>query len=169
MQREAAAREQPKPFVHVALEADVRLSAPLYMTEDRSRVEAAILALFPDATFEAGEPAERVEGRARDLTRVAEVLRHSRIRDTARSQLTLAIASPTTLRFLLNKQAACAARVNFVGPGELLGAIEVEIEAPDAAALAEELTWIEGESDERLFGTKLHTLPPDRRPAARRL
>jgi len=66
------------------------------------------------------------------------------------------------LRLRLNKQAACAARVNFVGAGEVLGALEVEVRAKEPAFLAEELTWIEGESDERLFGTKLHTLPPRR-------
>lgn len=163
MQHDAAAGEAPRPFAHVGLEARVRLRAPLYGTEERAKVEAGIRAIFPDATFEPTDTQGQVHGNARDLTRMAEIMRHARIRDTARSQLLEAAVSPTTLRFLLNKQAACAARVNFVGRGEILGAIEVEMEAPDASALAEELTWIEGESDERLFGTKLHTLPPKRR------
>jgi predicted RNA binding protein with dsRBD fold (UPF0201 family) len=163
--RQAQADAAPRPFAHVALEADVRLAAPLYPTEERAKVEAALSAIFPDAEFEPGEGA--VRAKARDLTRIAEILRHSRIRDTARSKLQEARVSDTRLLFHLNKQAACAARVNFVGPGEILGAIEVDIACPDAGALAEEVTWIEGESDERLFGTKLHTLPPGRRRARR--
>lgn len=160
MQRGAEAGAEPRPFVHVALEADVRLRAPLHATEERSKVEAGMRALFPDAKFDAAPGPSEVAATARDLSRLAEVLRHARIRDAARSRLTVSVATPTLLRFWLNKQAACAARANFVGPGETLGAILVEAEAGDALALAEELTWIEGESDERLFGTKLHTLPP---------
>ena len=155
------------PFAHVGLEGRVLLRAPLFPTEERAKVEAGFRALFPDAAFEAAPAQDEVRATARDLTRIAEIMRHARIRDTARSQLMEAVESPTRLFFRLNKQAACAARVNFVGPGELLGTLEVAIEADDAAALAEELTWIEGESDERLFGTKLHTLPPGRRRAPR--
>jgi predicted RNA binding protein with dsRBD fold (UPF0201 family) len=166
MQRKEEAAAAPARFMHVALEADVRIFAPVHATEERSKVEAAVKALFPDAEFARSEGQGGVRASARDLTRIAEVMRHARIRDTARSQLAAAATSPTTLRFHLNKQAACAARVNFVGPDEILGTLEVSIEAPDAAALVEEMTWIEGESDERLFGTKLHTLPPDRRRAA---
>ncbi len=160
MQRDAAVGAEPRPFRHVALEAAVRLRAPLFATEERSSVEAGMRALFPDAEFDPAAGPHRVAAKARDLARLAEVLRHSRIRDAARSRLTESVESPTLLRFSLNKQAACAARANFVGQSEVLGAIEVEAVADDALALAEELTWIEGESDERLFGTKLHTLPP---------
>ena len=160
------AGEPPAAFAHVALEAQVRLRAPLFATEQRGKVEGALRALFPDAVFEGRPAGDEVVATARDLTRLAEILRHQRIRDTARSQLVEAAVSPTTMRFRLNKQAACAARVNFVTEGEVLGAIEVELESPSAQALAEELTWIEGESDERLFGTKLHALPPKRRPGA---
>ena len=162
MQRGAEAGVEPRPFTHVALEATVRLRAPLFATEERARVEAAMRALFPDAEFDPAAGPATVAAKARDLSRLAEVLRHARIRDAARSRLTESVESPSLLRFFLNKQAACAARANFVGQGEVLGAIEVEAVCGDALALAEELTWIEGESDERLFGTKLHTLPPER-------
>ncbi|HEX9709105.1 MAG TPA: hypothetical protein VGB42_03940, partial [Candidatus Thermoplasmatota archaeon] len=65
-------------------------------------------------------------------------------------------------RVELNKQAAAAGHVNFALPGgEVLGTLAVELRADRPEALVEELTWIEGESDERLFGMKI-------RAAARR-
>ncbi len=162
MLREQAAAEA-RPFAHVALSAEVRLAAPVFATEERARVEGGIKALFPDALCEPSGAAELVRARARDLTRFAEILRQTRIRDAARPRLLDAVGDDGVVRFSLNKQAACAARVNFVGRTEVLGELEVELRAADPRALCEELTWIEGESDERLFGTKLHTLPPDRR------
>lgn len=165
MLRQAAAEgelAEARPFEHVPLSADVRLRAPVFDTEARAKVESAVRALFPDARFSAAAPAGWVEATARDLRPLAETLRHTRIRDTAREVLRHAVGADGVLRLRLNKQAAFAARVNFVEAGELLGSLEVELRAPEPAFLAEELTWIEGESDERLFGTKLHTLPPRR-------
>lgn len=164
MQRfeEAKGAIVPRAFEHRALEAQVALASPLLPTEDRAKVEAAFAALFPDAQFELpGAPAE-VRARAHNLTKLAEVLRHSRIRDAARAVLTESVGADGVLRFRLNKHAACAARANFVEGRAVLGAIEVEARAQEPLWLVEELTWIEGESDERLFGTKLHTLPPRR-------
>lgn len=146
----------PKRFVHVRLEAQVRLSAPVFDTEDRSKVEAAVRALFPDFRPAPGAPPTRVEGSARDLRPFAETLRHQRTRDTARDVLKDAVGLDRRIHLLLNKQAAAARRINFVSPGSVLGEIEVTIEAPEPEFLAEELTWIEGESDERLLGTKRH-------------
>ena len=155
------ARAEPRapPFAHVELAADVRLEAAVLPTEEARKVEAAVRSLFPDAAFEAAAEGGPLRARARELTRFAEVLRHSRIRDTAREVLRDSIAPDGAVRFRLNKQAACAARVNFVKAGTVLGELEVEVRTPHADALVEELTWIEGESDERLFGTRLHLIP----------
>ncbi len=158
----AKAAPPAKPFVHVALEAAVVINAPVFPTEDRARVRAAVAALFPDAHFDSEGPEGAVAARARDLRRMAEILRHSRIRDTARQVLKDAVGRDGVIRLRLNKQAATAARVNFQTGSHVLGALEVEITAADPDTLAEELTWIEGESDERLLGTKLH-LHPERR------
>lgn len=156
------AREKPEGprFTHVELVGEVLLEAPVLPTEDPRKVEAAIAALFPDAAFEAPPEGDRVRGRARDLTRLAESLRHSRIRDTAREVLRDSIGPTGALLLHLNKQAACAARVNFMKGGTLLGEIAVEIRTSHPDFLVEELTWIEGESDKRLLGTKLHLVPP---------
>jgi predicted RNA binding protein with dsRBD fold (UPF0201 family) len=155
-------RPAEKPFRHVALRADVRIYAPLFETEDPSAVRHAVLALFPDAQFEGQAAGGGLEATAHDLARFAEVVRHSRIRDTAREVLKHAVDAQGVLRFRLNKQAAAAARVNFVGPREVLGELAVEVRCDEPDFLAEELTWIEGESDQRLLGTKLHTVPPRR-------
>lgn len=156
-------RPPERPFQHVALEADVAIRAPLFGTEERGAVERAVEALFPDAEFDRGAQGPLIEASAHDLSRFAEILRHSRIRDTAREVLRHAIGPDGVMRLRLNKQAACAARVNFVGSHEVLGQLEVEVRAHEPEFLAEELTWIEGESDQRLLGTKLHTIPPRRR------
>jgi predicted RNA binding protein with dsRBD fold (UPF0201 family) len=147
-------------FAHVELAGDVRLEAPVLGTEDPLRVEAAMRALFPDVVCQARGEGGPLRARAGGLTRLAEVMRHARIRDTAREFLRGSIGPDRVVRFRLNKQAACAARVNFVKAGTVLGELEVEIATPHPEFLVEELTWIEGESDERLFGTRLHTLPP---------
>ncbi len=149
-------------FTHVELAADVRLEAAVLPTEDPQKVEAAMAALFPDAAFDTPGEGGRLRAHARDLTRLAEVMRHSRIRDTARELLRDSVGPDRVMRFRLNKQAACAARVNFVKAGTVLGELDVEVRTPHPEFLVEELTWIEGESDERLFGTKLHLIPQNK-------
>ena len=146
---------QRPPFRHVPLFAQIEVRAALYPTEERVKVERAVLALLPDAKFESPAKDGRVTGRAGDLTRLAQIVRHARIRDTAREVLRHSIGQDGVIRFYLNKQAATAARVNFALPGgEPLGSLDVEIRAREPESLIEELTWIEGESDERLFGTR---------------
>jgi predicted RNA binding protein with dsRBD fold (UPF0201 family) len=158
----AAVEEEDWRFEHVPLEGEVRVRAPVFPTEERARVLAAILELFPDGVVDEEGASGEVRVRAASLARFAEVLRSTRIRDTAREVLKHALEQNGAIAVRLNKQAAAAGRVNFVPGGEVLGAIEVEIDAAEPMFLAEELTWIEGESDERLFGTKLHTLPARR-------
>lgn len=157
----SALPEAPR-FTHVELAADVRLEAAVLPTEDPRKVEGAMAALFPDAVFDAPGEAGRLCAHARDLTRLAEVMRHSRIRDSAREVLRDSVGPDGVLFFRLNKQAACAARANFVKTGTVLGELEVEVRTPHPEFLVEELTWIEGESDERLFGTKLHLIPQNK-------
>ena len=149
-------------FEHVALRAAVTLRARVFPTEERARVEAAVRALFPDVEFGGGGSDGELVGRAERLERIAEVIRSSRIRDTAREVLRDAVRPEGVIRVELNKQAAAAGHVNFALPGgEVLGTLAVELRADRPEALVEELTWIEGESDERLFGMKI-------RAAARR-
>ncbi len=153
MERFGPQTEGPR-FEHVPLRAEVFVSAPVFPTEDRARVEAALRSLFPDVRFEAGGPGS-VVGRAEGLGRMAEVIRSTRIRDAAREALKGAIGADGAIRVSLNKQAAAAGHVNFALPGrEVLGSVSVEIRTPRPSALVEELTWIDGESDERLLGTK---------------
>lgn len=155
MERFGPDLERPR-FEHVPLEGSVTVWARVFPTEDRARVEGAVRALFPDASFEGADGSGVIEGRAKGLARLAEVIRSSRIRDTAREVLRGATGKDGAIRVELNKQAAAAGHVNFsLAGGEVLGSILVEIRADRPQDLVEELTWIEGESDERLFGTKV--------------
>lgn len=155
MERFGPEVERPR-FEHVPLEAEVTVWARVFPTEDRARVEGAVRSLFPDVAFEGADGTGVLEGRARALERLAEVIRSSRIRDTAREVLRGATGRDGTIRVELNKQAAAAGHVNFqIAGGEVLGSLRVEIRADRPADLVEELTWIEGESDHRLFGTKV--------------
>jgi predicted RNA binding protein with dsRBD fold (UPF0201 family) len=155
MERFGAEGASPR-FEHVPLEANVTVRAPVFATEDRERVELAARALFPDVRFDPDRADGAVEGQARTLERLAEVIRSSRIRDSAREVLRDALGADGALRVELNKQAAAAGHVNFaLKRGEALGTLVVEIRAERPRALIEELTWIEGESDERLLGTKV--------------
>jgi predicted RNA binding protein with dsRBD fold (UPF0201 family) len=155
MERFGPRTEGPR-FARVPLKAEVTVRAPVHATEDRARVEAAVRALFPDARFERAPQGGGVAARAVSLGRFAEVLRSTRIRDAAREVLKGALGPDGAIRVRLNKQAAAAGHVNFaLAGGEVLGPIEVELRAPDPDALIEVLTWIDGESDERLYGTRV--------------
>lgn len=97
-------------------------------------MEGAIRNLFPDVTFSEGES---VVGTARDLERLAELLRQQRIRAAAREVLQGAVRG-ARLAFGLNKQAAYAGRVSFASYSPL-GEISVVIETDDAAGVVDRL------------------------------
>jgi len=109
------------------------IQVEVHPTEDPERVRAAVLALFPDAAEEPARPGT-VRFSARDPSALAEKLARQRIRDTARAVFLRSLRSGR-IRFLLNKQAALAGRVNFPEPGAPLGDLEVEVatEHPEAA------------------------------------
>jgi predicted RNA binding protein with dsRBD fold (UPF0201 family) len=143
-------------FERVPLRASVTVRARVFDTEEGTRVEAAVRALLPDVRFEVAPAGGGLVGHAEGLERMAQAIRSSRIRDTAREVLKGATGADGVIRVQLNKQAAAAGHVNFALAGrDPLGALQVEIRAPRPADLVEVLTWIDGESDERLLGTKV--------------
>ncbi len=87
----------------------------------------ALLQLFPDLRFVQED--ELVVGVTERLDRLRELIRHQKIRDTARGQL-LAGRDAGRTQVSLSKQAAYMGLVNFAMRSPL-GAIVVEIEDPD--------------------------------------
>src|SRR2546427_6961029 len=90
----------------------------------------ALRNLFHDLRIESTE--HRIGGTTENLDRLRELIRHQRIRDTARRQLVAGRReNRTTGR--LSKQAAFVGVVNFAGSSPL-GAIAIEIESDDLDA-----------------------------------
>lgn len=108
-----------------AYRIDVEVTAPLYPTELRERVERAITQLFPEAEIEE-RPGELV-GRAHAMDRFAERLREQEIVDTARDVFRRNTEGDA-FAFALKKQAAYEGVVNFaVGNPDELGDLHVRV------------------------------------------
>jgi len=107
---------------------EILLKAPMYPSEDSEKIRIAIRNIFPDA--ELREEGGFITGRAQSLERFAEILRDSRIRDAARSQILRKKRGGKSV-FWLNKQVAFVGKVNFVEKNIVLGAIEVSFSDDD--------------------------------------
>lgn len=114
----------------------VHIEVPVRPTENVAKVKAAVLNVFPDATFV--ESGNTLVAEAASLDTLREMFRTQRIRDTARSILRASQVG-IELRFSLNKQAAFARRVNFAPPSPL-GIIEVTIADEDPTSIVDFLT-----------------------------
>ena len=113
----------------------VRLTVPLYATEEPEKVLRAVLNIFPDAKLEVGET--EIAGTSGSLERFGFLLREQAIRSSARGVF-FRKRDGCNLRFSLSKQAAFAGKVNF-GLKAPLGNIEVEIESDDLDGIIDEL------------------------------
>lgn len=104
----------------------IHVLAPIRPTEDPEKVRAAIEKLFPGAKIEVHE--DRATATAPDMERVRELIRSTRIPDTARGVMLAGLSMDgTASRFLLGKQAAAAGRVHFGALRSPLGDLEVSI------------------------------------------
>lgn len=102
----------------------IRVRAPLKPTEDVEKVRAAITRLFPDAKVQEGEG--HLVAEASDLSRLRELVRSTRIPDTARGAVLSGLSEDgMRARFLLGKQAAAAGRAHFGPLRSPLGDLEV--------------------------------------------
>jgi predicted RNA binding protein with dsRBD fold (UPF0201 family) len=118
---------------------DVQITTPLYPTEVRERVEAAITNLFPTAEVE--ERHGELVAEAHSMDHFAERLGEQNIVDTAREVFHHNLEGDT-FAFDLKKQAAHEGVVNFaVGNPDELGDIHVRVrvEEPDAEAFIDAL------------------------------
>ncbi len=114
----------------------IRIDVPVKPTENVSKVKAAVLNVFPDATFVESEGCLVAE--AKSLDRLREMFRNQRIRDTARKILR-ASRDDEVMRFSLNKQAAFVGRANFAPPSPM-GPIDVAILDEDLDSVINFLT-----------------------------
>lgn len=108
----------------------ITVRAPVKPTEDPEKVAAAILSLFPGATIHHAEG--RIMAEAPSLDRIRELVRSTRIPDSARGVM-MAGLSEDGMRatFLLGKQAAAAGRAHFGPLRSPLGDLEVTLEGTD--------------------------------------
>lgn len=107
------------------------ITAPVYDTEVRKRVVAAIGEIFPNAEFETTDG--EVRATSHSLEHLSELLHRQEILDTARSQF-FEERQGQTFHFALKKAAAHEGRVNFaVGEPDELGeiSVRVQVEEPD--------------------------------------
>lgn len=113
----------------------VRVETPCFPTEDPAKVKRALLALFPDLTILQED--DRIVGTTSSLAHLRDLIRTQRIRDTARARF-LGGRDGRRTHVSLSKQAAFMGRVNFATPSGL-GAIEVEIQDDDLAAVIDDV------------------------------
>jgi len=122
--------------------AKVRITVPVYPSEDPERVRAAVLRLFPEADLELEEG--HFLGDAGSLDRFHEQIRRQRILDTTRSVLRKGI-NGNAIKFRLNKQVAYVGKASFIEAEAVLGAISVCIQDVDVLSF---IDWLAPETVE---------------------
>ncbi len=131
-------------------------------TEDETKVERALLRLFPSAPIERISKPEdslalRIHGTGLEfLSNLRSLIRQERIRSAARAIL-FSAARGHRIRIYLNKQAAFVGRISFCEPvGESpLGPISVDIESPDPQSVIDFLASSPGQG----FGGEFRERP----------
>ena len=109
---------------------DVFVSAPIFPSEDQSKVVQAITHIFPTAALEISEG--KAEGKA-DLEHFSIQIRRQKILDAARSVMIRGRRKDRTA-FDLNKQAAFAGKISFSEEKAVLGTIRVTVSDDDIEA-----------------------------------
>jgi predicted RNA binding protein with dsRBD fold (UPF0201 family) len=110
--------------------------AKCYPTEDPTKVERAVLNIFPGSELERS-PGELV-ARTQDLSRFKELIRNHRILDSTRRVMLRGTEGQST-SFVLNKQAAFSGRVSFLEERVALGGLRVTMEDQSLEALIDEV------------------------------
>ena len=113
----------------------ISIWTPIYETESVSKVEAAVLSVFPDAALQRSN--RLITGTSNSLETFAKLLKSQLIRSTARMELLKGLA-PMSFEFSLNKQVAIIGKVNF-GPGPL-GSIHVKVVTQSPEDVINEIT-----------------------------
>ncbi|MGP8068845.1 MAG: RNA-binding domain-containing protein [Candidatus Bathyarchaeia archaeon] len=128
------------------MSVSVEVQTALEPTEDESKVERALLKLFPSAHIERiAKPNDTVALRARGnglefLSNLRNLIRQQRIRSAARLVLTRSL-SESQFQFYLNKQAAFMGRVSFCEAERESphGPISIQVECEDPQSVIDYL------------------------------
>jgi len=112
------------------------LRVECFPTEDPSKVMKALLNIFPDSEIEECETG--LVARTGSSTRLKELLRKTRILDTAREVLNRGRQGNRTF-FRINKQVALIGKISFVEGETPLGSIEVMLESEDLDEAIDEI------------------------------
>ena len=107
----------------------------MFPTEDRAKIVAALVRLFPDVTIE-GE--ETILGRSSSLDTFSEQLAKQRIRAAARKILVRGTEGSQTC-FRLNKQVATMGKISFSEEDHPLGDVEVIIRSEDPKSVIDKI------------------------------
>jgi predicted RNA binding protein with dsRBD fold (UPF0201 family) len=114
----------------------IRITCPVFPSEDPEKVRKAILNIFPDADLNVTE--NEITSENAGLDHFAHRIREQKILDTTRSVLMKGRREERTV-FTMNKQAAYAGKISFVEEKTILGTIKVTIEAEDITSFIETL------------------------------
>lgn len=126
---------------------EVKISSVVNPTEDKERVETALMNMFPQIEFETitTDEGEFIEGTGDigSLRNIHDLFRREEIIDTARTRLESGTYDdPTRTHFLINKQVATMGRLNFPAVEEPLGSIHVDIKAGNAEEMEILIEWL---------------------------
>lgn len=114
----------------------VRISCPVFPSEDPERVKRAVLSIFPDVTLE--DNGNELTAETQSMEHFGIQIRRQRILDTARAVMMKRRRGNATV-FNMNKQAAYAGMISFAEERTVLGTIKVTVEADDITAFIEAL------------------------------
>ena len=111
----------------------VKITCPVFPSEDPDKVKEAILKIFPDA--EISENDAGYEFTAPGLDHFSKQIRKQKILDATRSQMQRGMRRTGKITVNLNKQVAYMGKVSFTEGKVILGTIKVVIETDEPQAL----------------------------------
>ena len=111
----------------------VKISCPVFPSEDPDKVKLAISKIFPDAEFTEND--DGYECTASTLDNFSRQIRKQKILDATRSQMQRGLRRTGRITLNLNKQVAYMGKVSFVEGKVILGTIKVVIETNEPEAL----------------------------------
>ena len=123
----------------------VKISCPVFPSEDPDKVKEAITKIFPDAEF--SENDDGYECTAPSLDHFSKQIRKQKILDTTRSVMIRGKRGDRT-RFFLNKQVAFVGKISFCEEKTILGTIKVLVIDEDIDALIDKVAPVTVDGEE---------------------